>query len=115
VRKIRALGGTGATSNPIIIGDLIKTGRFDDLLTGFIDKGMKDEEIAWALTDQLVNDAQAAFLPAWEQARGDDGYVSCELDPLLEDVKNRKPRDVAKQKYIELAKNSSAGHETRMI
>ena len=25
-----ALGATGATSNPIIISDLIKTGRFDD-------------------------------------------------------------------------------------
>ena len=26
----RALGATGATSNPIIISDLIKTGRFDE-------------------------------------------------------------------------------------
>src|SRR5439155_651239 len=72
VKKIRALGGTGATSNPIIIADLIKTGRFDDLLTGFLEKGMKDEEIAWATTDHLVKQAQAVFLPAWEQARGDD-------------------------------------------
>src|SRR5262245_51271722 len=47
IRKFRALGATGATSNPIIIADLIKTGRFDDLLTGFIEKGMKDDEIAW--------------------------------------------------------------------
>src|SRR5207237_6588468 len=82
---------------------------------GFIDKGMKDEESAWALTDQLVKDAQAAFLPAWEQARGDDGYVSFELDPLLEDVKNPTPRDVGKRKYIELAKKWSAGHKNRMI
>src|SRR5256885_2413685 len=115
VKKIRALGGSGATSNPIIIADLIKTGRFDNLLTGFIDKGMKDEEIAWALTDRLVKDAQAVFLPAWEQARGDDGYVSFELDPLLEDVNNPTPRDVAKRKYIELAKKWSAGHKNRMI
>src|SRR5437764_152648 len=80
VKRIRALGGTGATSNPIIIADLIKTGRFDDLLTGFLEKGMKDEEIAWATTDHLVKQAQAVFLPAWEQARGDDGYVSFELE-----------------------------------
>ena len=33
----RALGATGATSNPIIITDLIKTGRFDDLLATLID------------------------------------------------------------------------------
>src|SRR5207237_8247542 len=82
---------------------------------GFIDKGMKDEESAWALTDQLVKDAQAVFLPAWEQARGDDGYVSFELDPLLEDVKKPTPRDVAEKKYIELAKKWSAGHKNRMI
>jgi len=115
VRKNRALGATGATSNPIIIADLIKTGRFDDLLTGFIDKGMKDDEIAWATTDHLVKDAQGVFLPAWEQTRGDDGYVSFELDPLLEDVKNPTPRDVAKKRYIELAKKWSAGHKNRMI
>jgi transaldolase len=115
VKKIRALGGSGATSNPIIISDLIKTGRFDDLLTGFIDKGMKDEEIAWATTDHLVKQAQAAFLPVWESTRGDDGYVSFELDPLLEDIKNPTPRDVAKRKYIELAKKWSAGHKNRMI
>ena len=29
----RALGATGATSNPIIIADLIKTGRFDEPLS----------------------------------------------------------------------------------
>ncbi len=30
VRENRGWGATGATSNPIIITDLIKTGRFDD-------------------------------------------------------------------------------------
>src|SRR5215471_494120 len=29
----RQFGATGATSNPIIVGDLIKTGRFDKQLT----------------------------------------------------------------------------------
>ena len=33
VKSNRALGATGATSNPIIISDLIKTGRFDDAIT----------------------------------------------------------------------------------
>ena len=35
VAKNRAMGATGATSNPIIIADLIKTGRFDDDLDQF--------------------------------------------------------------------------------
>ncbi len=36
----RALGATGATSNPIIIADLIKTGRFDDELRMFAENGL---------------------------------------------------------------------------
>ena len=32
VKANRAFGATGATSNPIIISDLIKTGRFDRLV-----------------------------------------------------------------------------------
>ena len=36
VARNRALGATGATSNPIIISDLIKTGRFDDALGRFL-------------------------------------------------------------------------------
>ena len=34
---------------------------------------------------QLVRDAQKVFLPTWEQTHGNDGYVSFEVDPLLED------------------------------
>src|SRR5579872_2042707 len=86
VRRNRALGATGATSNPIIIADLIKTGRFDGLLSQFIREKLDDETIAWRLTDQLVRQAQEVFLPAWEETKGDDGYVSFELDPLLEDA-----------------------------
>ena len=33
VQKNAELGVSGATSNPIIIADLIKTGRFDDLIS----------------------------------------------------------------------------------
>src|SRR5689334_18527516 len=85
VRKNRALGATGATSNPVIISDLIRTGRFDERLQQLLDEGRSDEEVAWQLTDQLVREAQQVFLPAWEKAKGNDGYVSFELDPLLED------------------------------
>src|SRR5205823_3780570 len=73
VKKNRAFGATGATSNPIIVSDLIKTGRFDNSLAQLIGKGLSDEEIAWQLTDQLVREAQAVFAPVWESTRGDDG------------------------------------------
>ena len=41
--------------------------------------------IAWELDDELVKAAQQVFLPVWEETKGNDGYVSFELDPLLED------------------------------
>src|SRR5262245_21124843 len=76
VKRNRALGATGATSNPIIVADIIKTGRFDSNLAGFVRQGLGDDDIAWRLTDLLVKQAQEVFLPAWEATRGDDGYVS---------------------------------------
>src|SRR5690242_1437290 len=76
VASNRKLGATGATSNPIIIADLIKTGRFDDDLARFMREGLNDEGIAWQLTDMLVRQAQKVFQPAWEETKGNDGYVS---------------------------------------
>src|SRR5215467_12078234 len=75
----RALGASGATSNPIIISGLIETGRFDQDLEGLLERGLSDEEIAWQMTDKLVRQAQAVFLPVWQQTKGNDGYVSFEL------------------------------------
>ena len=54
IARNRALGATGATSNPIIIADLIKTGRFDADIQRFLKSGHDDEAIAWAMTDKLV-------------------------------------------------------------
>src|SRR5882724_4794001 len=115
VARNRALGASGATSNPIIIADIIKSGHHDEKIIQLVDKGMDDEAIAWALDDQLVGDAQKVFLPVWEQTKGNDGYVSFELDPLLEDVSNLPPREQAMKKYIELGKKWAAGHKNRMI
>src|SRR5262245_50782619 len=115
VQRNRAFGATGATSNPIIVADLIKTGRFDDLILKGIEAGMDDETLAWHLTDHLVKMAQEVFLPAWKQTRGDDGYVSFELDPLLEDPTCPLTVQQRTARYIELGKKWSAGHSNRMI
>ena len=115
VRKNRALGASGATSNPIIISDLIKTGRFDNDISAFLEQNKPDEEIAWLLTDKLVKDAQSVFLPVWEETHGNNGYVSFELDPLLEDVANPTPHAEAVARYVELGKKWAAGHKNRMI
>jgi transaldolase len=115
VRENRALGATGATSNPVIISDLIRTGRFDEQLQQLLDQGQSDEDVAWNLTDRLVREAQAVFLPVWEQTKGNDGYVSFELDPLLEDPATNIPHAERVRRYVELGKKWSAGHKNRMI
>ncbi len=115
VAKNRAAGATGATSNPIIISDILKTGAHDDKLAKLLKQGSDDETIAWAMTDGLVNDAQHVFAPVWAETKGNDGYVSFELDPLLEDVEKPVPLEEKKRRYIELGKKWSAGHTNRMI
>ncbi len=116
VRTNRALGTTGATSNPIIISDLLKTGRFDDQLAKLLfNQKLGVEEAAWKLTDQVVSDAQQVFLPVWESTRGNDGYVSFELDPLLEDPACTLSIEEKAARYVELGKQWAAGHRNRMI
>ena len=115
VQRNRAWGATGATSNPIIVADLIETGRFDHLLSEGIRAGMDDETLAWHLTDRLVRQAQEVFLPAWQGSLGDDGYVSFELDPLLEDRASPLSVEERTARYVELGKQWSKGHQNRMI
>ena len=95
IRRNAAWGITGATSNPIIIAYLVKGGRFDAELSAFIRDGLDDEAISWRLTDMLVQRAQTVFEPVWARTRGDDGWVSFELDPLLEDPAKHVRADVA--------------------
>ena len=58
VKRDRAEGATGATSNPVIISDLIRTGRFDADIQRLVKQGLSDSEVAWRLTDELVKQAQ---------------------------------------------------------
>lgn len=115
VRANRALGATGATSNPIIISDLIKTGRFDDHLAKLLKDNPDDQVVAWAMTDRLVADAQQVFEPVWVETKGNDGWVSFELDPLLEDVSNTMSVAEKTKRYIELGKQWGIGRKNRMI
>ncbi|XZE43894.1 transaldolase family protein [Pirellulaceae bacterium SH467] len=110
-----AWGAVGATSNPIIVSGLVRTGRFDDLIRSFIAEGQDDETICWRVTDRLVRDAQEAFHPVWKKTDGNAGWVSFELDPLLEDPELGLPHDTRVSQYIELGKKWSQGHDNRMI
>lgn len=126
ITRNREWGITGATSNPIIIANLVEAGDFDDHIAQFIAEGCDDDEVAWRLADHLVGQAQEVFRPIWESTRGDDGYVSFELDPLLEEPEQDDrlasragipPADIERraQRYIELGKRWAQGHDNRMI
>ncbi len=115
VRQARADGATGATSNPIIIADLIKSGRYSELLLELIQQGLSDEAIAWRLADELVSDAERVFLPVWRESGGDDGYVSFEIDPLLEDPGQGLSHAARVARYIAMGQQWSAGHPNRLI
>lgn len=115
VRSNRATGATGATSNPIIVADLLASGRFDERIERLVREGLDDGQIAWKMTDQLVRDAQEVFLPVWQQSGGNDGYVSFEVDPLLEDPEWDLPHQQRVDQYVELGRQWSAGQRNRMI
>ena len=115
IARNRAFGATGATSNPIIISDLLNTGRFDADIKTLAAAGHDDEAIAWAMTDKLVTAAQDVFAPVWAETKGNDGWVSFELDPLLEDPARALPAAEKAAKYVELGKKWAAGHCNRMI
>ncbi len=111
----RAAGVTGATSNPIIVADLLATGRFDGDIELMVRQGLDDNRIAWMMTDKLVRDAQRVFLPVWTTTKGNDGYVSFEVDPLLEDPATNLTQADRVNQYIRLGCEWAAGHRNRMI
>ena len=111
----KAMGATGATSNPIIIANLIKTGRFDSELQKIASKIDGDVNVTWALTDHLVRDAQAAFHDVWQTSQGNNGYVSFELDPLLEDPTRGPSHEERVASYIQTALHWNEGNDNRII
>src|SRR5581483_9371023 len=115
ITRNRAFGATGATSNPIIIAGILETGRFDSDIQALMKAGNDDEAVAWAMTDKLVKSAQAVFEPVWKETSGNDGYVSFELDPLLEDPARNIPVAERTKKYIELGKHWGLERKNRLI
>lgn len=115
LEKNLAWGITGATSNPAIVSKIIGRGRFDARIRELIDQGLTDDQIAWRLDDELVTSAQKAFLPTWQRTKGNDGYVSFELDPLIEDEAAGLGHSERVRRYHELGQKWSAGHKNRMI
>jgi transaldolase len=111
-----AFGATGATSNPIIISDLVKSGRYDAELPALMQTANGSAQAAaWALTDRVVNAAQEKFLPVWVSTQADDGYVSFEVDPLIEDPEINMPHIERIARYVAEGTKWARGHKNRMI
>ncbi|MCA9044238.1 MAG: transaldolase, partial [Planctomycetaceae bacterium] len=115
VRTYHSMGATGATSNPIIIAGIINTGQCDARLEELLKSDMDDNAIAWQVTDELVQSAQNVFRSIWDESNGNDGYVSFELDPLLEATDCPLSISERIEQYVELGKKWSNGHQNRMI
>jgi transaldolase len=115
VDKNLAYGAVGATSNPAIISSIVADGDLDGRIESLLAEGKSDEDIAWTLTDELVTQAEKKFSDIHLQTKGNAGWVSFELDPLLEDPSLNLKEDDIVQKYIELGKHWATGHPNRMI
>lgn len=108
-------GATGATSNPVIIEGLVRAGHGKDVLEYGLRSGLDHEAIAWQLTDHLVTAVETHLRPIFERTGADDGYVSFELDPLIEDPALALPHEERVRRYVELGKHWSNNHPNRMI
>ena len=115
VRQAFEWGFTGATSNPVIIAGLVNSGRFDARLRELLAEDSCDSSVAWKLNDEMVSEAEQVFHGIWSETAGDDGYVSFEVDPLLEDPQANLAHDERVTRYIDLATKWSAGHDNRLI
>lgn len=115
IQENRAWGITGATSNPAIVSKIIGRGHFDGRISELVEQDRDDNQIAWELDDELVKSAQNVFLPVWERTSGNDGYVSFELDPLIEDEATGLENAERVRRYRELGVKWAAGHKNRMI
>jgi len=115
VDKNLSRGAVGATSNPAIISGIVKSGSMDHRIEALLASGHDDESVAWALTDELVSNAQRKLKSIYEETGGNSGWVSFELDPLLEDPAQGLSDTERTAKYIELGRQWSAGQQNRMI
>lgn len=110
-----AWGAVGATSNPAIISAIVKAGGLDARIESMLSEGRDDEAVAWALTDELVTEAETKFRTIHQSTSGNAGWVSFELDPLLEDPQIGMSNAERTAKYIELGQQWANGHPNRMI
>lgn len=83
-RMIDEYGIMGVTSNPTIFEKAITgTTEYDEDIRDLVGKGHSEKEIFRELIIKDIKLAADAFAPAHREARGKDGFVCIEVNPLL--------------------------------
>lgn len=81
-KAIKEGGVRGQTSNPSIFQAAITKGQiYNEAIAEMAKKGLDAEAIVWEL---MVNDVRTAcdvFMELYKESKGEDGFVSLELDP----------------------------------
>lgn len=74
----------GVTANPSIFNNAItKSTDYDDAIQTLAWAGLSTPEIFWELACEDVRRAADIFLPVYQSTKGEDGYISLEVDPHL--------------------------------
>ncbi len=79
-------GAVGATSNPVIVGRILKDemqnwrGRIDSLLEKEIPEA-SDEELCWKLTEEAGKASSEMFMPMFRETKGSRGWQALQVNP----------------------------------
>lgn len=82
-----ASGAVGATSNPVIVGNVVKKDpdrwlpEVDKLIS--INPTDTEVDISWKLIAQIGRIAAGILAPVYERTAGEAGYLSLQVDPTL--------------------------------
>ena len=77
-------GVRGITSNPTILAQAVSSSTlYDEQIKRLAFEGLETEDIYWKIIIDDIKTACDAFRPLWDESRGEDGYVSLEVSPLL--------------------------------
>ncbi len=77
-------GVRGVTSNPTIFEKaILGSNDYDEAIQKLMAKGLTSEEILEELMFQDIKDACDLFYDVYQETKGNDGFVSIEVNPLL--------------------------------
>lgn len=81
-KMMEVYGISGITSNPTIFFNAItKSSDYDEQIKEMFSEGVPADQIYEKITIEDIKEAARLFMPVFEETRGQDGFVSIEIDP----------------------------------